>query len=169
LLPPNGNWKRLSWRLTWPLDTRFAWSVGAFEVVASVDGRELASRFALNVPLIGGPPDRREAVLRSLLKDKAKVLRFLLFLLASDVETVEGDLDFLGSGVSAGGMALSGFEEVPLLESLVRSFDRDIAKLDAVANLVTDLSRSHETKSLLPDGFLEVWEAVWAARQELTK
>ncbi len=141
----------------------------AFEVIASVQGRQLSCRFALNVPLIGGPPDRREAVLRSLLKDKAKVLRFLLFLLASDIETVDGDLDFFGTGTPGGSEGLAGRDEVPLLESLVRSLDRDPAKLDAVASLVEALRQSDETRDLLPEGFSEVWEAVWAARLELSR
>jgi hypothetical protein len=138
----------------------------AFEITAKAEGRELSCRFVLNVPLAGGPPDRREAVLRSLLKDKAKVLRFLLFLLASDVAVGEGDLDFFNSGLG-GPDETVGREETPLLECLVRCLDREPSKLDTIASLITTLRQSEGTRDLLPEGFAEVWDAVWEARQEL--
>jgi len=140
----------------------------AFEVVASEAGREMTCRFALNLPLLGGPPDRRDAVIRSLLKDKAKVLRFLLFLLASDVIPGGVDLDLFGDGTSSG-EGRPDRHQAPLLESLLRSLDREPTRLDAVASLVADLRKSDETRDLFPDGFGEVWDTIWAARQELLR
>jgi hypothetical protein len=139
----------------------------AFEIVAVIEKQELACRFVLNVPLSGGPADRRQAVLRALLRDKAKVLRFLLFLLASDLDAGDGDLDFFGTSGTSGDEPAGAHQDAPLLESLVRSLDRDPAKLDAVASLIAALQESEETRELLPEGFSDVWQAVWAARQEL--
>jgi hypothetical protein len=138
----------------------------AFEVVARSGGRECASEFVLNVPLTGGPADRREAVLRSLLRDKARVLRFLLFLLASDIESIEGDSDFFGSEVGGSGRLIAR-EDAPLLEALVRSLDREPAKLDTIESVITTLRANNESRDLLPHGFEDVWKAIWEARQEL--
>jgi hypothetical protein len=138
----------------------------AFEVVASLAGRECASQFALNVPLTGGPADRREVVLRSLLRDKTRVLRFLLFLLASDIDSIGDETDFFGSDGGGSGRLIAR-EDAPLLEALLRSLDREPAKLDTIESHITTLRADNETWDLLPDGFEEVWNAIWEARQEL--
>jgi hypothetical protein len=105
--------------------------------------------------------------LRSLLKSKDSVLRFILFLLA------EGGAD-TAAILLAARARLSGKEsrggngfEFPLFEILVRALDRDPAKLDQVARLVNDLRKSPEGRQLLPEGFDSVWEPVWAAREGL--
>ena len=40
--------------------------------------------FVLNLPLSGGPADRKERVLRSFLENRGKFLRFLMLLLADE-------------------------------------------------------------------------------------
>ncbi|HEX8163557.1 MAG TPA: phospholipase D family protein [Pyrinomonadaceae bacterium] len=139
----------------------------AFEVSATDGERQAAARFVLNVPLEGAPSDRQERILRSLLKSKDSVLRFILFLLA------EGGAD-TAAILLAARARLSGKEsrggngfEFPLFEILVRALDRDPAKLDQVARLVNDLRKSPEGRQLLPEGFDSVWEPVWAAREGL--
>jgi hypothetical protein len=52
-----------------------------FAIRSRCEGREADCEFVLNLPLHGAPENRREAILRSLLDDRAKVVRFLLFLL----------------------------------------------------------------------------------------
>jgi hypothetical protein len=141
----------------------------AFEVLATDGERQAAARFVLNVSLEGAPSDRQERILRSLLKSKDSVLRFILFLLA------EGGADTTAillatraqlSGKETGGRNDIGF---PLFEILVRSLDRDPTKLDQVARLVNDLRKTPEGQLLLPEGFDSVWEPVWAARERLNR
>ncbi|MDQ3818008.1 MAG: phospholipase D family protein, partial [Acidobacteriota bacterium] len=141
----------------------------AFEVLATDGERQAVVRFALNVPLEGAPQDRQERILRSLLKNRDSVLRFILFLLA------EGGAD-ASAILLATRAQLSGREshvrsglELPLFEILVRALDRDPTKLDGVARLVDDLRNSPEGEQLLPEGFDSVWEPIWAARKRLNR
>jgi hypothetical protein len=139
----------------------------AFEVSAT-DGEEHAAvRFALNVPLDGAPSDRHERILRSLLNDKDRVMRFILLLLAEQGANTTALL--LASGARLAGRERGGGTGVgfPLFEVLVRALDRDPAKLDQVARLVDDLRKAPEGRQLLPEGFEEVWEPIWAARERL--
>jgi hypothetical protein len=55
-----------------------------FELRATGSGLEHRVRFVRNFPLVGAPVDREERVLRSLLKDRATVLRLIYLLLSSD-------------------------------------------------------------------------------------
>jgi hypothetical protein len=141
----------------------------AFEVLVTDGERQAVARFVLNVPLKGAPPDRQERILRSLLKNKDSVLRFILFLLA------EGGAD-TAAVLLAARAQLSGKEsrrrnglEFPLFEVLVRALDRNPAKLDQVARLVDDLRKSPEGQQLLPEGFDSLWEPIWAARKRLDR
>jgi hypothetical protein len=139
----------------------------AFSVEARQDDEKAHVRFVLNLPLEGGPPDRQDRLLEQVLTDRAAVLRFLLLLLADDVhELTNLAADQPGSvGLLHGHLDLA--MGMPLFESLVRALDRDPERLDRVARLVDDLSSSETGHSLLPDGFDELWQPIWKARQEL--
>jgi hypothetical protein len=139
----------------------------AFACTAHQGDRTFTARFVLHLPLIGAPTDRREAVLRALLRDREAVLRFLLFLLAgSDPAAPDLPIDILPgdanpqpppNGASA--------PPRPLFEALVRALDRDPARLDQIATVVADLRKTADGQHLLPDDFDQIWEPVWAARQ----
>ncbi|MEX0874585.1 MAG: phospholipase D family protein [Actinomycetota bacterium] len=138
----------------------------AFSVEASAGGRKREERFTLNLTLEGAPEDRRERVLRTVLKDRDRVLRFLLFLLAAgDAQQAAALLTSVQSDGKADGAALS--LDLPLFESMLRALERQPSKLDHVARVVDDLRKTTDGESLIPDGFLEVWEPIWAARQAL--
>jgi hypothetical protein len=136
----------------------------AFQVVAEEGARQACARFVLNLPLVGAPSDRRERILRTLLSNREQVLRFLMFLLSEFGAQGNPDLadGFLGEKQSF----RPGWQGFALFESLLRALDRNPEKLDQVARLVEDLRGTGGTESLLPDGFDEVWQPIWAARQK---
>jgi hypothetical protein len=140
----------------------------AFEVLATDGERQTVARFVLNVPLEGAPTDRHDRILRSLLKNRDSVLRFILFLLA------EGGTDataiLLATHAHSGKESRGGHGlEFPLFEILVRALDRNPMKLDQVARLIDDLGKAPEGKQLLPEGFDSVWKPVWTARERLRR
>ncbi|HLW61182.1 MAG TPA: phospholipase D family protein [bacterium] len=139
----------------------------AFEIAGTVDGVPGAVRFVLNLPIEGAPADRRDRILRSLLRDPDRVLRFL-FLLLSEDEIEARDALFSGNGQGPGTKGLFGPEDgSALFEVLVSTLDRNPAKLDEVARLIDDLRKSPEGEALLPPGFNSVWQPIWTARQRL--
>jgi hypothetical protein len=140
----------------------------AFQLELRREGREHVTRFVLNVPLRGAPRGRHEAVLRTLLRDKDRLLRYLLFVLA-EAEGANSlsvaDLVTIASGGDSNG---SGWTRVqfPLFEALVRTLARDPHKLSEIQRLLDDLGDDGNLDELLPDGFRSVWEPIWAARGE---
>jgi len=63
----------------------------------------------------------------------------------------------------------NGTPEFPLFENLVRALARDPRRIDRVARLVADLTRTEEGAALLPPDFERIWKPIWQARQELIK
>jgi hypothetical protein len=124
--------------------------------------------FVVNAELIGAPTDRLSRLLTVELGSRRSVLRYLLLLLAL------GELDWAGvPGVVADGEGAPAndgawTESLPLLESLVRALSRSPDKLNAVDRLVLDLERTAEGRALLPEDFLEVWEAFRSVRESAT-
>jgi hypothetical protein len=134
----------------------------AFSV--AVEGSNRAETFVLRADLVDAPADRRERLLRSFLKDRKRLLRFLMFLLADDAELADamGHAVEKGNGADASEAAQSNGA---LLESLLRTLHRTPHRLDAVARLVEDVKRQPDCGELLPPDFDAVWASVWAARQ----
>jgi hypothetical protein len=139
----------------------------AVDLVLDEAPHRVSARFVLNLPLDGAPSDRRQRILRSLLLDKGAVLRYLLFLLAWE------DLDpgrVLGAITGTTGEAPVSAEPhlpLPLFESMVRALARSPGKLDDIARLVDDLGETPEGRTLLPEGFEDVWGPIWRVRQGL--
>ena len=134
----------------------------AFVVTATKANRVVAEQFVLNLRLEGAPAGRRERIIQSLLRDQRAVIRFILMLLADDVNLSAAAFAKAGEGIGAFGL---GFGEETILESLLRALVREPRRLDRVAQLLQDL-QSGEDPPTLPDGFAAVWDAVWAARQK---
>jgi hypothetical protein len=138
----------------------------AFELELRREGRKHVSRFVLNVPLRGAPRGRHEAVLRTLLRDKERLLRYLLFVLA-EAEGVQSlsppDLAAIAGGGNGDDRGW-GQLQFPLFEALVRTLARDPQKLSQIARLLEDLGDGDQLEELLPDGFRDVWDPIWAAR-----
>lgn len=137
----------------------------AFELQAKKGRASLSRRFVLNLPLKGAPADRKERILRYLLRDRGQVLRFLLYLLGDEGQTGAPPATLPGSGNDAEGQPLLG--STALFEQLVRALERNPARLDEVHRVLTDLRSTPEGQALLPEGLAQVWEPIWAARQEI--
>lgn len=151
-------------RLTFDALTGFV----AFELRLSEGEHEERARFVLNLPLEGAPPDRRERLLQSILRDADQVMRLIWLLLAgSDVSVHE--FVTAGTGVGASPTRKSGTLGFPLLETMLKALDRDPKKLDEVARLVADLRRTPEGAALLPQDFDVVWQPIWQIREELRR
>jgi hypothetical protein len=152
-------------RLTFDALTTFY----AFEITGQAGTHRITRRFVLNVPLEGAPTDRRERILRSLLKDRDHVLRLLLLLLSGEgTHGYEDVLTKLPGDRGAGEGQIMGFEST-LFESLVHALDKDPTRLDQVSQIVDDLKKTSEGSALMPPRFDEIWEPIWAARQRLGK
>jgi hypothetical protein len=138
----------------------------AFRAVLCAGAVQITADFVLNLPLIDAPPSRQAQLLRSMLSSRAEVLRYLLYLLAGDsteaVPALAGEALSNGRGQTGSGGSLA----LPLLEALLRTLDRDPAKLVAIRRVVEELASSETTADLLPDDWDAVWGAVDAAAGE---
>ena len=124
----------------------------AFEVS---DAEGAASRFVVPVPLANIPEQRDHLLLRHLIGNAERFLRYLLALLdeadgeLSLVDAVEGATrDDPGDG--------NDVVSLPVLEKLLRTVRRDPARLAGLNPLITDLAAD----GVLPEGFAELWETV---------
>jgi hypothetical protein len=129
----------------------------------------ISDRFVVSVPVQGMPSDRRERVLRGLLKNQDNVMRFLLFLLADGADLGPHLLLDPKPGPNGENPVARIFGGSSLLEPLLNALNKSPEQLDRVARVVEDLVSTEEGASLLPDGFMDVWEPVWAARREIWK
>jgi hypothetical protein len=125
---------------------------------------EVVKEFVLNLPLEGGPPDRRAGIVRAILRDRRSVMRFLMMLL-SDVEAVLlGDLEMThdGQGNGNGG----SLHARVLLEPLLRALHREPERLDRIDRLMAELSGPEDAERL-PVGWDDIWTPIWAERQRV--
>jgi hypothetical protein len=129
-----------------------------FRAVLRDGGAEVTVDFVLNVPLIDAPSERRAHVLKAMLSNKAEVLRYLLYLLSGDGIDAIRAMTEMRATYAAGPKAGHSGASLPLLESLLRTLDREPAKLAAVRRLVTELRSTPNGEALLPDD----WDAIWA-------
>ena len=141
-------------------------ALSAFAAVtlsAKEGGQQRSSRFVLKLPAQGFPDDRAQHLLRNMLGDRDKFLRLLMILLADDgIEAIRG----LAGAEGEANLArwLPGAGDMALLESLLRSLDRSPERLDQIDRLLRDMGTDQGLDSLVPPGFAELWEAVWANR-----
>ncbi len=135
----------------------------AFRATAELGTARASTTFLVKARLEGAPEDRHSRLLASMLRDRDRLLRYLLMLLHDDTALLVGD--GLGQGKGWIGRWLSaGSGEPPLLEVLLRALDRHPDRLDHIERLLHDLG--DEQQQLLPGRFDEVWEPIWQHRQE---
>ncbi|MXZ71117.1 MAG: hypothetical protein F4Z04_06385 [Acidobacteria bacterium] len=137
----------------------------AFEVSVREGQHTVRQRFVATAELVGAPENRRERLLRSLLKDRRRVLRLLLLILMDDGADVSAFVEEARQDGSAAEGSFGGWREAALLEALLRSLSRNPVRIDEAAQLIADLQKTEEGKELLPDGLDEIWEPVWQARR----
>ena len=136
----------------------------AFELTGRASGEVRQVRFVVNVLLVGAPEGRREQVLRSLLRDRSKMLRFLWLLLADEGIAVPQETTQNGQdgerGEGSSSLLTNG-----LFEMLLRSLDRAPERLDQLAGLLKELRQGAAGEDLFPAGFDAIWEPVWRQRE----
>lgn len=138
----------------------------AFEVEVQVGSSLAKCRFVVNAELQGAPADRREALLRSLLRDRRQVMRFLLLLLADDDQLLYGDVGRQFRLRQDGATEGNGGGSEALLETLLRALHRHPERLDDVERLLRDLEATETPdEPLVPPGLREVLEPLLAARR----
>lgn len=137
----------------------------AFEVQAAAGGHTERRYFVCNLELIDAPPERRDVILRSLLRNRDAVMQFLLLLLFEPQDGESGD----GSGKAGylGRWRGAGAAPVTLFETLIRALDRAPERLKDVAQLIADLGQSADGRGCLPEGFDQIWPPILGALEEL--
>lgn len=143
--------------LAWTLPIQWLTTLVAVRLHVPVEGVD-AIAFTLSLPAEGMPEDRMHHVLRSLIGDTQRFMAFLRALLAG----LDGMVDGTGRGDADGnaGPWASGPDEDAFLEELVRAASRDPDRLEPVRRLIEDFRKTEEGRSVVPDDFLEVWNAV---------
>lgn len=128
-------------------------------------------RFVIRATLRGEPAHRVEAVTHSLITDRSALMRYLQLLLTDD----DADL-ILGFGRRRerpenrmGDDPESIVAPWALLEPLLRTLERDPARLDEIDRVLCDLQATEEGRAKLPPELDSIWPAVWQARGEVTE
>jgi hypothetical protein len=151
------------WQVSFDAITAFF----AIELVATRGAAETKASFVVRAELVGEPADRLERVLASELKNRSDLVRLLLMLLGGSDPAFADLVDVMtGDPVPGDGMERSVVGSDALLEPLMRTLARDPKRLDEIGRLVAELAKTEEGKTLLPEGWLDVWAAVEAARPQ---
>jgi hypothetical protein len=141
------------------LDVRFETTIetiSGFLAFELVDGGGGLTQFVVPVPLQGVPEDRDRLLLRALIGNAGRFLRYVLAMLDEDAS--QGD--------PTGGSQWDRSDEkgdsdrlpaLPVLEKLLRAARRDPAKLEGLHPLVSDLA----TDDALPPGFADLWTTLY--------
>lgn len=142
----------------------------SFEGITAFLANELtlgdtSTRFVLTADLQEAPENRATRLLRILLGDAERFLRYLLLLLTDEAVDQYGLADLLDALDSEAGQWQAAQDSLPLLEALLRTLARDPDRLGHIDQLITDLQTDPDGESLLPDGLLDIWEPIWAAAQ----
>ena len=121
-------------------------------------------RFVMNVRLVGAPEGRREDVLRSLVKDRSRMMRFLWLLLADEGVAIP---EMASAGRPEGERGESGSQLLTngLFELLLRNLDRSPIRLDHLHDLLKELRHGANGEDLLPPGFDAIWDPIWRQRE----
>ncbi len=155
-----------------PLSNLTVGALSAFWVMeVSIDerGAPPPSRFVVRATLVGEPPHRVEAVTQSLITDSSALMRYLQLLLTDDDAALVLGSDRRGDRTmyESGDDADQGFAPWALLEPLLRTLERDPARLDEIERILRDLSATEEGRAKLPPDLEAIWPAVWQARAEV--
>jgi hypothetical protein len=146
--------------LTGPALTTFT----AFRVSASLNGLSQETRFVLNLPLLGASQDRKAAVLRAMLSDERRLVRFLMLMLAGEGLPVPGFSDNVEADFTSSAGNRDGFSPNGLFEMLLRALDEAPTRLDHLDSLLREL-KTGAAAVPLPAGFDAIWEPIRALRR----
>lgn len=134
-----------------------------FVVIRITDHRDVTASTVVAATLDGDIPGRQDAIIARQLADRSAFMRLLALLLALDGG--DGALRFDGLGSAAEGWTEDGSG---LFETLVRAIGVGHGGLADIRRIVehvraAESRRSDGEPTVLPDGFDELWEAVWEA------
>jgi hypothetical protein len=154
-------------RLQAPTDVTFPSiemvDVTPFLVVRVTDARGESRATVVLAALTGDPPGRHDELLARQIDTPEKFLRLLALMLS--LGGAGGMADFPGDGTGSAGWNPS---QLGVFETLVRALGTAPSVLADIAPLVQRLQRSEKGRRVLPEGFAELWDLVWAARGQLT-
>lgn len=142
-----------------PFQARFETSletISGFLAFELADDESTLTRFIVPVPLVGVPDHRERFLLRALVGNAERFLRYLLALLDEDWDQTDL-LDSVDKMSDDGAAEGSGPISLPVLEKLLRTMRRDPRKLAGLHPLVSDLADD----DALPPGFAELWAMVY--------
>jgi hypothetical protein len=134
----------------------------AFEI--TTNHPHVAARFVLNLPVDGLPAERDDAIVQTVVNNREGFLRYLMLLLSG----LTGDADLPGlpppSGDGDHAWRRGGFDDLPLLEEMVRAFCREPGRLHEIDDVVRRLARPAEDgEPVVPETFLELWRVFESA------
>lgn len=139
-------------------DLPFEKLTGLFAFKLKVE--KVEKSFVLNLPIKGLPKDREKRMLQAMISSQDKFLQYLLILL------FEGESSFISAlmetklkGLQSKGKQWLFGEDMPLFEELVRAYSRYPEKIERIAELVDDLSKTEKGKKVLPEEFQRLWAA----------
>lgn len=142
-----------------PFEARFETSletISGFLAFEATHASGAVTQFVVPVPLVGVPDQRDRLLLRALIGNAERFLRYLLALLDEDPTQMEL-LDAVESAAADGASVGASPMSLPVLEKLLRAMRRDPGKLVGLHPLVSDLG---EDKAL-PEGFAELWDTLY--------
>lgn len=138
----------------------------AFSVKAKIGETEREAVFVLNLFLDGGPEDRQDQVVRSLIENRDQLLRYILFLLACGDEAAASSDDLRRLLQPSEGASKFAAHNPYLLETMLRALHRGPGQLERVASLLEVLRKQPGSSELLSGDFQRIWEPIWETAQE---
>ncbi|MFB9315102.1 phospholipase D family protein [Nocardioides plantarum] len=145
-------------------------ALGPYVVLSTtvtLDGEDLTRECVALCDVEGAPADRLRRLLRDLLSRQQDLLRYLTLLLgdlgADDLlDRLASDDDDAGGGLGVG--FGQWFDDLVLLEPLIRAAARDDDALARAHRLLEDLRGDDGELPALDAEFLELWQVVWEGR-----
>jgi len=114
--------------------------------------------FVLNLPLRGIPEKREEKVLQSIVSNRENFMRYLwLLLFEGECGFFDRNLEARLKGMFRPGSSRRIEEEMPVFEELVRAYSRSPDKIERIAKLIFDISRTEKGDKILPEEFKQLW------------
>lgn len=116
----------------------------------------------LTAELHGDPEQRRRDALADILRTQGDVLRYLAFLLGDPALLAGTGADGAGSWLFGDGPSGTR-HDIVLFEPLVRALADGGSALARIASLHDELAKLPNADELVPEGWDELWSAVWSA------
>jgi len=119
----------------------------------------VSKHFVLNLPTEGMPADRDAHIVRVVVKNKERLLQYILGLLQGFDPFVRTGLEPKGAGATSSDPNATGFG-AGLLEHLVRTKSRSPERLDDVRAVLQQLAATAEGREMVPPELASLWTTV---------